>query len=391
MSTTSHQLATRPRRTLVAVAAALVLTAGACSSSSDPEVDAGADGPTTTAAPSSTAGDGHDREHAEACDVSVNPVGFYEDAELAGTLGAERETMDHGDMEGMDHGSDATDTTGTTDPTDGSETTGTTLGEDPGDMSGGLGELEAASLIVRLTDLPQNEYEQWLQSLDPNRDVEAPDDTGAGGHLGPQIWTHLTEQEQCEQLQEELEVAHDVAMEYPKASDAIAAGYVRVAPYLPGIASHWMKFDLVDGEFDVAEPEMLLYDGNDEESNIVGLSYFITKDGDVEPEVGFTGDNDHYHRHIGLCISREGGVIGDTTTTEEECADAGGFKSNRGSGWMSHAWVVPGCESPWGVFSAQNPVLDEKLGQASGEGEPCSTSDAVTRWDLSPAETASAE
>jgi hypothetical protein len=118
----------------------------------------------------------------------------------------------------------------------------------------------------------------------------------------------------------------------------------------------------------------------------VGLSYWITKEGDEEPTVGFTGDNDHYHRHIGLCVKRDAGVIGDSTTTKEECEALGGFKNESSAGWMSHAWVVPGCESPWGVFSAQNPLLDAPLGAASGEGEPCSGSVVAERWDLSPAE-----
>ena len=33
----------------------------------------------------------------------------------------------------------------------------------------------------------------------------------------------------------------------------------------------------------------------------------------------------------------------------------GGKKAEGGNGWMSHAWVVPGCESPWGVFSGATP------------------------------------
>jgi len=202
-----------------------------------------------------------------------------------------------------------------------------------------------------------------------------------GGHLGPQTWTPITDPATCEQLGQELDTARSVAATFPKASDALAAGYVRVAPYLPGIASHWMNFSLVDESFDVAQPEMLLFDGNGEESNLVGLSYFIRAEGDAEPEVGFTGDNDHYHRHEGLCVGAEG-VIGDSTMTAEECEAIGGQKSDGGSGWMSHAWIVAGCESPWGVFSAQNPLLDQSLGESSGVGAPCSGSEVADRWAL---------
>ena len=42
---------------------------------------------------------------------------------------------------------------------------------------------------------------------------------------------------------------------------------------------------------------------------------------------------------------------------------------------MSHAWVVEGCESPWGVFSAATPVLDAAV-SASGpdDGGHCAGS-----------------
>ena len=155
-------------------------------------------------------------------------------------------------------------------------------------------------------------------------------------------------------------------MKYPTVADANAAGWFRVTAYVPGIAAHFMNFGLVDGTFEIDKPEMLLYDGTDPDSSSSALSYYVRLDGTAEPTQGFTGDNDHYHRHFGLCIG-QGGVIGDSTTTEEECAARGGVKSKGTEGWMSHAWVVPGCESPWGVFSAVNPILDGTLGAASGE------------------------
>ena len=52
---------------------------------------------------------------------------------------------------------------------------------------------------------------------------------------------------------------------------------------------------------------MLLYDGDGPTAGIVGLSYYIMKDGDDEPTEGFTGDNDHYHRHVGPVLPRRRG------------------------------------------------------------------------------------
>lgn len=347
---------------LSAALGAIVLLAGACSSDRS-TADRASEPATETTAPAPAP-----------CDVGLNPVGYYEDAELAGVLSDDHAGMDMGEQSGS---ADEMDMDGG--GTDGEEETG-----EPMDMSGGLGELEASGVIVELNQLDDTAYEQWLQSLDPTREVDAPDDTGRGGHLGPQSWSHVTDERVCGQLTSELDDARAVAARYPKASDAQAAGYRLVAPYLAGIASHWMNFGLIDDQFDVNQPEMLLYDGNTDNANLVGLSYFIRAPGDAEPTVGFTGDNDHYHRHEGLCL-RDNVVVGDTTMTAEECEAIGGRKSDGGSGWMSHAWIVPGCASPWGVFSAQNPILDQSLGESSGQGGPCSGSEAAQRWDLAPA------
>ncbi len=97
---------------------------------------------------------------------------------------------------------------------------------------------------------------------------------------------------------------------------------------------------------------------------------------------GFTGANDHSHRHVGLCQGA-GGVIGDSTLTAEECAARGGVKADGSKGWMSHAWVVPGCESPWGVFSAASPLLDGELSRHSGDDDGgCAGSAVRDRYGL---------
>jgi hypothetical protein len=158
-------------------------------------------------------------------------------------------------------------------------------------------------------------------------------------------------------LAEQLVEARAVAMAHPTVADALRDGYVMVTPYVPLIGAHYMKFPLVDATFDVRAPEMLLYDGTDPGSRIVGLSYYVVSP--TEPE-GFAGPNDHWHRHIGLCLKIVDGhpvVIGAERTTPEACRAMGGFKADGSNGWMVHAWVVPGWESPVGVFSAEHPDL----------------------------------
>ena len=174
--------------------------------------------------------------------------------------------------------------------------------------------------------------------------------------LEPDPWNPLTDPEECAALADELERAKAVAAAHPTVADAEAAGYRKVTTYYPGIAAHYMKFELLRDGFDLEKPEMLLYDGDGPTAGVVGLSYYIMKSGDEEPAEGFTGDNDHYHRHVGLCF-RDGVVAGGSNTSEEECGAAGGEKSDGTAGWMSHVWITPGCESEWGVFSGANPSL----------------------------------
>ena len=158
-----------------------------------------------------------------------------------------------------------------------------------------------------------------------------------------------------ELLSAQLVQARAAAMRYPTVADAEAAGYHKVTRYVSLIGAHYMNFSLVDPTFDVDRPEMLLYDGTEPGSRVVGLSYYQLAG--AEPE-GFAGPNDHWHRHIGLCVDPARAlVVGGERTTASECAALGGVKVDGGNGWMNHVWAVPSWESPQGVFGAENPNL----------------------------------
>jgi hypothetical protein len=239
------------------------------------------------------------------------------------------------------------------------------------------GEGAEARLVAHLARVSDDDYQAWLERV-----------TGTPTHVGPQSWTAMTDQDECDTLAGELDRAREVALAHPTPKEAVEAGYVRVTGYVPGIAAHFMNFGYVDDEFDLEKPEMLLYDGTGDDAAVVGLSYYITMGAEVEPTQGFTGDEDPYHVHAGLCVAA-GGVIGDSTTTDEDCAARGGTKPLGTGNWMSHAWVVPGCESPWGVFSGSNPLLDVSLGDASGtDGGGCAGTGVRDRYDLEPGSTA---
>lgn len=326
----------------------------------------------------------HDAEMAaiaaNRCDLDINPAAYWHEAALASV-----DTVMGGSHAGDDHG--------------------TTVSSTPPRLKGSPeldaliaattkkgGEVKDAQVIVELSKVDDETYRQWLAWLPTysaaaheHSSAVAPDDNaGHGGHLGPQPWIAMTDPAECDQLRAELAQAREVALRYPTAADAMAAGWTKVTPYLPGIAAHYMKFSAVDGTFDIGEPEMLLYDGDGPEASMVGLSYYLVHTSDAEPTQGFTGPNDHFHRHIGLCIGR-GGVIGDSTLTAEECAAIGGRKADGQSGWMNHVWIVPGCESPWGMFSGASPLLDDTLAKRSGtDGGGCAGSGVRDRYDLSP-------
>lgn len=146
-----------------------------------------------------------------------------------------------------------------------------------------------------------------------------------------------------------------IAARYATVADAEAAGYRKITLYYPKLGAKYIKLGLIDSAFDVAAPEMLLYDGTDPASKIVGLSYYVRS---TDAPEGFAGSHDHWHRHLGLCIDpRQVLVVGGSNTTDEECRRLGGQKFPGTDGWMVHAWVVPGWESARGVFSSENPAL----------------------------------
>lgn len=343
---------------------------------------------------------------ADRCDTGFNHPSYWAEAEVLGVdtyLGGAMAMTDEAattSADGHDHGAVAAGPVTTTtrpDPTEGRGSPG--LDKLVG-LTGPAGSSEgaAARLVISLGEASDEDYDAWLWWLRATgavggghaHDSAAPGDSGGhGGHVGPQPWVAMTDRAQCDKLAEELALARSITEKYDTVAKAEAGGWVKVTGYVPGIASHYMNFGAVDSTFDIEVPEMILFDGTDPDSSVVGLSYYIIHEGDAEPTQGFTGPNDHFHRHVGLCIVN-GVVAGDSQTTAEECEARGGSKAGGDKQWMNHVWVVPGCESPWGVFSAATPVLDGALGRASAtDGGGCAGSGVRDRYGLDdPATTA---
>jgi hypothetical protein len=175
----------------------------------------------------------------------------------------------------------------------------------------------------------------------------------------------LTHAERVE-LEMQMQQARAVVDRYPTTASALAAGYQKSTPYVPCIGAHYTNVGLAGG-FDPSAPSELLYDGTAPNSKIVGLSYLVYHHGGPPP--GFAGPNDHWHQHNangGLCL--QGGlVVGGEEVTPQQCQDRGGHKVLLIDIWMMHAWVVPGFECSWGVFSGECPELGGRLGGTAWE------------------------
>jgi hypothetical protein len=187
------------------------------------------------------------------------------------------------------------------------------------------------------------------------------------GHRGPVPYTPLTAEERAT-FETQVQASNDVVARYPTAADAEAAGWKRITPYVPCIAAHYLKAGAFANGFDPNEPEILLYDGTDATSGIVGLSYLQFADPEQAPE-GFAGENDPWHVHTQLCIGG-GGVLGDESTTEAECKERGGTLRQLDNLWMMHMWNVAGWDSRWGLFSSEHPDLGGRIGDINGEPLP---------------------
>jgi hypothetical protein len=179
------------------------------------------------------------------------------------------------------------------------------------------------------------------------------------GHRGPVPFSPLDAKTRAS-LASQVQQSNEVVAKYPTAAAAEAAGWRRITPYVPCIAAHYLNSSVLDGTFDPTTPEILLFDGTDPDSHIVGLSYLAFTDPE-SPPAGFAGDNDPWHIHRQLCIGAQG-VVGDENTSDEQCEARGGRVVPLNNLWMMHMWNVPGWDSRWGLFSSEHPDLGGTIG-----------------------------
>jgi hypothetical protein len=161
------------------------------------------------------------------------------------------------------------------------------------------------------------------------------------------------------ELARQLTLARQVALQYPTVKDAEAAGLHRAGPFSPGLGAHYINYGNALGNTDgkmtddaIRKPLAWIYDGTKPDSHIAGLFYMTSN---ADPP-GFAGSNDTWHVHHDICIKpAANGTVdaplgADHDATKAQC-DAVGGNLLKQTQYLLHVWVVPGYESPEGVFS----------------------------------------
>ena len=190
----------------------------------------------------------------------------------------------------------------------------------------------------------------------------AVDDRGfallANGEQHAHTFTQAISPADRAELARQLTLAREVAMQYPTVADAERAGLRRAGPFSPGLGAHYISYkglgnaDGTMSDDDIRAPLAWIYDGTHPDSHIAGLFYMSS----AENPAGFAGANDTWHVHHNICIKTgANGVVdaplgADHDATKEQC-DAIGGNLLQQTQYLLHTWVVPGYESPEGVFS----------------------------------------
>jgi hypothetical protein len=192
-------------------------------------------------------------------------------------------------------------------------------------------------------------------------------ENGLQHNMTPEVPLVLLPPDTRRELLRQLSLTLDVTKRFPTVKDAEAAGYRRAGPFLPGLGTHYVggrtnrTGTLTDA--DISQPSTIVYDGTAPDSPIAGFMYVSVSMGGAgaaQPE-GFAGPNDHWHYHVGICLTPgSNGVLEalgfDGSITEADCRAKGG-NYMAVTQHLLHVWTVPGYSNPLGVFGHANPAL----------------------------------
>ena len=196
----------------------------------------------------------------------------------------------------------------------------------------------------------------------------------------------------CKQVATPFDQAKAYAERFPTLGDAKAAGMRNGFDFIAGMGTHTgfgvspqlladPSFDPqdpiipgsnMDGGFDPAEPEFLQYNGNTDDSVLVGLDYYVRTENGLPP-AGFAGNNDWWHHHPTLCVRPTTGTAFTVNTTDQACASQGGINLHMEKYFMLHVWVADDLEYHADVHAPMHPCI-KGTGAIFDMSDPCHTS-----------------
>jgi len=169
----------------------------------------------------------------------------------------------------------------------------------------------------------------------------------------------------CGKTDQEIRAAAVWMEQFQNVNAAIAARFVQVTQFIPGQGRHMVKNALggQDTVFIAGEPESLLYEPDSTVPGgwrLAGAMWIMPINlVPLVPE-GFTGNEDAWHYHNGLCFAGQN-VIGENTT-QAQCTSMGGTYWVEKAGWLVHLWAYH--LNPTGRFVELNNAMAK--GPAAG-------------------------
>jgi hypothetical protein len=124
----------------------------------------------------------------------------------------------------------------------------------------------------------------------------------------------------------ELQRVRSATAKYHNFFKAVDDGYVDINVVMPNMGYHFMKLNLVDANFEISKPEILVYNKTQNgRMQLVAVEYAVPLNLSASAPSGFTGDNDVWDRNMGFGL------------------------------WLLHAWIW--AYNPNGVFKSTNPLV----------------------------------
>jgi glucose/arabinose dehydrogenase len=169
----------------------------------------------------------------------------------------------------------------------------------------------------------------------------------------------------CPQTDREVREAAVWMEQYQNINDAFADNFVQVTQFIPGMGRHLVRAVAQDGVFLAGEAEALLYEPDATVPGgwrLAGAMWMMPwQQVPLVPD-GFTGNEDAWHYHNGLCFI--GSTVIAQEITQAQCLAMGGNIWVDRTAWLLHLWAYH--PNPVGRFVEINDTLTQQPQQGGG-------------------------